>query len=87
MNAAQKIALFLIDFYRRWLSFLKPACCRFQPSCSEYARQAVVKHGCLRGALLSIWRVARCHPFYHGSVYDPVPGAKTDTQNEQSTKI
>ncbi|MDD3952545.1 MAG: membrane protein insertion efficiency factor YidD [Lentisphaeria bacterium] len=87
MNIFQKILLGLIGFYRRWLSILKPSCCRFQPSCSEYARQAVIRHGCFRGILLSLWRVARCHPFYHGSVYDPVPGTETDKSHEQPTKI
>ena len=66
MNIFQKILLWLIDFYRRWLRLLKPACCRFQPSCSEYARQAVIHCGAFRGILLSLWRLMRCHPFYHG---------------------
>jgi putative membrane protein insertion efficiency factor len=80
MNIFQKILLWLIDFYRRWLRLLKPACCRFQPSCSEYARQAVIHCGAFRGILLSLWRLMRCHPFYHGPVYDPVPGTDTDKQ-------
>ncbi len=87
MNASQKILLSLIQFYRRWLSMLKPNCCRFQPSCSEYARQALIRHGCLRGVFLSLWRLARCQPFYHGAVYDPVPGAEMDDEDEQTTKI
>ena len=87
MNVLQKILLFLIHFYRHWLSVLKPSCCRFQPSCSEYARQAVIQHGCLRGVFLSLWRLARCQPFYHGSVYDPVPGTEMDNEDEQATKI
>ncbi len=69
----QRILLILLAFYRRFLRFLKPPCCRFQPSCSEYARQALLRHGSWRGGLLSIWRILRCQPFYRGPVYDPVP--------------
>ncbi|MFA6929089.1 MAG: membrane protein insertion efficiency factor YidD [Lentisphaeria bacterium] len=83
MTILQKILLGLIRFYQRYLSILKPACCRFQPRCSEYAFQALSKHGCIRGSLLSLWRLARCHPFYHGSVYDPVPGTETDKQTDK----
>ncbi|NMA43483.1 MAG: membrane protein insertion efficiency factor YidD [Oligosphaeraceae bacterium] len=70
---AQKFLLGLLAFYRNFLRFLKPPCCRFQPSCSEYARQALLRYGAWRGSLLSISRILRCQPFYHGPVYDPVP--------------
>ena len=62
-----------IMFYQKFLSPLKPRCCRFEPTCSEYARQALTIHGVVVGGLLTLWRVLRCHPFYHGSLYDPVP--------------
>lgn len=58
--------------YRRWISPALPARCRFYPSCSAYALEAVVRHGALRGAGLAVWRLLRCHPFHPGG-YDPVP--------------
>jgi hypothetical protein len=62
----------LIWGYQRLLSPLFPASCRFTPSCSEYARQAVLKHGPLKGTWLAIKRVLRCHPWHPGG-RDPVP--------------
>ena len=59
--------------YRRLLSPLKPVpSCRFHPTCSAYAIEAVHRHGVLRGTLMAVWRVLRCHPFHPGG-YDPVP--------------
>jgi hypothetical protein len=62
----------LIDLYRRLISPLFPAACRFSPTCSQYARQAVLKHGVLRGVSLAAARIARCHPWHPGGI-DPVP--------------
>ena len=59
--------------YRRYLSPVLPARCRFYPSCSAYALEAVTRHGAVRGSALAIWRLLRCHPFHPGG-YDPVPG-------------
>ncbi|MBA2479393.1 MAG: membrane protein insertion efficiency factor YidD [Planctomycetes bacterium] len=59
--------------YQRFLSPLKPACCRYVPTCSEYAAEAIERHGAARGAWLGMKRVGRCHP-WGGSGYDPVPG-------------
>ncbi len=61
-----------IRFYRRFLSPLLPPACRFHPSCSSYALQALQKHGALRGVRLTVWRLARCQPFHPGG-FDPVP--------------
>ncbi|MEV4627573.1 membrane protein insertion efficiency factor YidD [Micromonospora sp. NPDC049523] len=58
--------------YRRWISPALPARCRFYPSCSAYALEAVTRHGALRGSGLAVWRLSRCHPFHPGG-YDPVP--------------
>ena len=58
--------------YRRFISPLLPPACRFAPSCSEYALQALQTHGAVRGLWLAIRRLARCHPFNPGG-YDPVP--------------
>jgi uncharacterized protein len=62
----------LLTFYKRLLSPLLPASCRFVPSCSEYAAEAVARHGLLRGSALGLWRLLRCNPFSRGG-YDPVP--------------
>jgi putative membrane protein insertion efficiency factor len=70
------VAAALVRGYQLCLSGLKPACCRFQPSCSEYARQAILSFGLVRGTRLAILRLLRCHPFYRGPVYDPVPATR-----------
>jgi putative membrane protein insertion efficiency factor len=58
--------------YRRWISPAMPARCRFYPSCSAYALEAITVHGVVRGLGLAIWRLLRCHPFHPGG-FDPVP--------------
>ncbi|MDQ6875626.1 MAG: membrane protein insertion efficiency factor YidD [Actinomycetota bacterium] len=58
--------------YRRWLSPALPARCRFAPTCSAYALEALRRHGVMIGMPLALWRVLRCHPFNAGG-YDPVP--------------
>lgn len=62
----------LIRFYKRRISPLLPPSCRFHPTCSEYAYEAVEKYGILRGGRLAIWRILRCNPF-GGCGWDPVP--------------
>lgn len=66
------VFLFLIDVYRRYISPLKSPCCRYIPTCSEYAMIAVERYGAARGGWLALKRVLRCHPFHAGG-YDPVP--------------
>lgn len=61
-----------IRFYRKFISPLTPPTCRFTPTCSEYAIQAITKHGPFKGTWLAVKRVLRCHP-WGGSGYDPVP--------------
>ncbi len=58
--------------YRRYVSPALPARCRFYPSCSAYAQEALAQHGAARGPGLAIWRLLRCHPFHPGG-FDPVP--------------
>lgn len=61
-----------IRFYRRFISPHKSPCCRFTPTCSAYALEALAEWGAIRGLGLSIWRILRCNPFGKGG-YDPVP--------------
>lgn len=61
-----------IRFYRRFISPHKSPCCRFTPTCSAYALEALAEWGAVRGLCLAVWRVLRCNPFGKGG-YDPVP--------------
>lgn len=67
-----KLLVAPIRFYQLYLSPLKGPTCRFTPTCSEYARVAILRHGPVRGLWLAIRRLLRCHPFNRGG-YDPVP--------------
>ena len=64
--------IFMIRFYQRCISPLKPPTCKFTPTCSQYALEAFRKYGPIKGLYLSVRRILRCHPF-GGSGYDPVP--------------
>ena len=64
-------AIALIRGYQRWISPLLGPRCKYYPSCSEYAVQAIGRYGILRGSVLATWRLLRCNPFSHGG-YDPV---------------
>ncbi len=66
------ILILLVRIYRLLISPFLPPSCRFYPTCSEYTIEALSKHGVLKGSLLSIRRISRCHPFHPGG-YDPVP--------------
>lgn len=67
-----RLVVGLIRLYRLGISPLLGPCCRFHPSCSAYAEEAIERHGVLAGLLLGVRRVLRCHPFHPGG-YDPVP--------------
>lgn len=69
----KKIMLALIGFYRRCISPYTPPSCRFTPTCSAYAQEAIRKYGAWKGLRLALRRLLRCHPFYKGDYYDPVP--------------
>jgi putative membrane protein insertion efficiency factor len=62
----------VIRFYQLTISPLFPPACRFHPTCSEYTRQAILRHGALKGIGLGLRRLSKCHPFHQGG-YDPVP--------------
>ncbi len=76
----KKVLLSLIRFYRKRISPLFPPMCRYYPTCSTYALEAIEVHGAGKGFLLALWRVLRCNPFSVGG-YDPVPPRK-----EKNTK-
>jgi hypothetical protein len=71
-SAMKTMLIFLIRVYQKLISPLLPPSCRFYPSCSEYACQALAKHGVLRGIWLAGKRLLRCHPWHAGG-FDPVP--------------
>lgn len=69
----KRLLLALIGFYRKHISPHTPPACRFTPTCSQYAQEAITKYGAFKGGLLALRRILRCHPFYKGDHYDPVP--------------
>lgn len=75
MSLVRRIATAPLRFYRRFLSPFKPPMCRFSPTCSQYAIEALEAHGLVRGSVLAMWRLLRCQPFARGG-YDPVPPAR-----------
>ncbi|PDO10844.1 MAG: membrane protein insertion efficiency factor YidD [Candidatus Reconcilbacillus cellulovorans] len=77
---ARRLVAAPIRFYRVAVSPLLPSVCRFYPSCSVYAIEAIERHGVRRGVALAVRRIAKCHPFHPGG-YDPVPAA-----DEKSTR-
>ena len=79
-----RMLLSLISGYSRFLSPLLGANCRYHPTCSSYARQAIDRHGAARGSWLAAKRIGRCHPFREGG-HDPVPGATVDAANPSGT--
>ena len=69
----KRILLALIRFYQKYISPMKRGgSCKYIPTCSEYARQAIEKHGAFKGSVLAVWRILRCNPFSAGGI-DPVP--------------
>jgi uncharacterized protein len=72
MSAVARAAVLAVHGYQRLISPLLPPSCRFAPTCSEYAAQAITEHGVVRGVGLALSRLARCHPFHRGG-YDPPP--------------
>ncbi|MFA5199783.1 MAG: membrane protein insertion efficiency factor YidD [Candidatus Omnitrophota bacterium] len=67
-----KPAILLINIYQKYIRHLYPACCRFEPSCSEFAKQAIVKYGLIKGAGKGLIRICRCHPWSGRFGYDPL---------------
>ncbi len=71
----KKLLIKLVRLYQKYISPLRPACCRYIPTCSQYAIEALEKYGALKGSWLALKRFSRCHPFHLGGhdFYDPVP--------------
>lgn len=72
MIQIRNILIFIVRFYQKFISPLKKPCCRFVPTCSEYAVEALKKHGVIKGLYLTFKRILKCHPLHKGG-YDPVP--------------
>ena len=68
----KRVLLALVRFYRRAISQFRPPCCRYTPTCSQYALEAIEKYGALKGGWMAFRRILRCNPFHKGG-YDPVP--------------
>ena len=71
----KRFLISLVRFYQKNISPLRPSCCRFIPTCSQYAIEALEKYGALKGSWLALKRFLRCHPFHlkEQNFYDPVP--------------
>jgi putative membrane protein insertion efficiency factor len=67
------VGMAFIRGYQLTISRLLPSSCRFEPSCSQYGYEAINKYGLVRGSWMAAKRIGRCHPFYNGNLYDPVP--------------
>lgn len=88
MNAADRPAVrplvLLLRAYQRWISPALPPSCRFYPSCSAYAVEALQVHGILRGGALTVWRLLRCAPWHPGGI-DPVPPGRWPSPDRSRT--
>ena len=78
----KQIAIAIVEFYRRHISSLKPPCCRFIPTCSQYALEAFEEWGFFIGLALTVWRILRCNPFCKGG-FDPVPKRKNKKSDKE----
>jgi putative membrane protein insertion efficiency factor len=82
LRILRRIATAPIRLYQRWISPWTPASCRYRPTCSSYAVEAIELHGLVRGGWLSLKRVLSCHPFREGG-WDPVPGSADDDARDR----
>ena len=80
----KSFALWLLRSYKRWISPTLPPSCRYVPTCSEYAMEAVERYGALRGGAMAAWRVLRCHPFVKGGL-DPVLKRHSSANDQRLT--
>lgn len=80
------VLVHLLRGYKRWISPMLPVACRYVPTCSEYAIEAIYVHGALRGSALALGRLLRCHPFVRGG-YDPVRHASCDHKISKAAAV
>jgi putative membrane protein insertion efficiency factor len=80
----KQLLLKAVHFYRKKISPTKPPCCRFTPTCSQYALTAIERFGAWKGFWMAVWRVLRCNPLCKGG-YDPVPEKTTTTPKEEDS--
>ena len=81
----KRLLIRIIELYQKNISPIKPGCCRFIPTCSAYAMEAIEVHGALKGGLLAVWRLLRCHPLCKGG-YDPVPPKRKKSKKQNNGK-
>jgi putative membrane protein insertion efficiency factor len=80
-NDMKYIFIYLVKFYKKFISPMLPKSCRYHPTCSEYAIDALQKHGAVKGSIMSFFRILRCNPFFKGGL-DPVPDRFTLKRGE-----
>ena len=83
----KSLALGLLRLYKRWISPSFPPSCRYVPTCSEYAMEAVERYGALRGGMMAAWRVLRCHPFAKGGLDPVVKAAVWNPTHSQKARM
>ena len=81
------LALGLLRLYKRWISPAFPPACRYVPTCSEYAMEAVERYGAMRGGMMAAWRVLRCHPLAKGGLDPVVKDALGNLTHSQKARI
>ena len=84
MNIGKNLLLFVLRGYKYAISPMFPPACRYVPTCSQYAMEAVERYGALRGGMMALWRLLRCYPFAHGG-YDPVVNQSLNYETPRPT--
>jgi putative membrane protein insertion efficiency factor len=85
-QATVRFAQAPVRFYRKYISPLKPPTCRFYPTCSEYALQAIEIHGAVKGSYLAARRILRCHPFHPGGIDHVPPVNNMEVNNHDNSE-
>jgi len=83
----KSLALGALRLYKRWISPAFPPSCRYVPTCSEYAMEAIERYGALRGGMMAAWRVLRCHPLAKGGLDPVVQGAVRNPTQSQKARM
>jgi putative membrane protein insertion efficiency factor len=83
----KSLALALLRIYKRWISPAFPPSCRYVPTCSEYAMEALERYGAMRGLMMAAWRLLRCHPFSKGGLNPVVKDAAGNPTHSQKARM